>query len=195
MRHRLSLRRAAQAITGGLCLFVLACSGDKGPTGPGLPDDDPGPVLPTPDPAPEPQPGPGPGPDPQQPGWQFPGAYQLTSINQSTPGQLVTIANAAGQVIGLYRFRPTTTLTLAADGTFALSLAYSDDKTEFVLEDEGTYAWQTVEGGILIQFSSAVYGDVFRGAAAPDLSAAFDYDFDGDGQAETRFGFQQLGGD
>lgn len=39
-----------------------------------------------------------------------------------------------------------------------------------------------------------VYGDEFDGAAAPDLSAAIHYDFDGDGRADTRFGFQKVTG-
>jgi hypothetical protein len=48
--------------------------------------------------------------------------------------------------------------------------------------------------GIWLDFTSELYGDEFDGAAAPDGSAAINYDFDGDGQAETRFLFQQVMG-
>jgi hypothetical protein len=141
---------------------------------------------------PSPEPGPGPGPD--QPGWNAFATYTLTQIDDGQPGQLVTLANPDGIVIGLYRFHPTTTLTLNADGTYSLTLEYTDDKVEFLLTDEGRFTWQPVEGGILLQMSSATFGDAFLAAASPDLSAAIDYDFDGDGSIDTRFGFVQVGG-
>jgi hypothetical protein len=46
----------------------------------------------------------------------------------------------------------------------------------------------------VLSFESDSWGDSFLGAAAHDGSAAIDYDFDGDGQADTRFEFQQVTG-
>ena len=42
-----------------------------------------------------------------------------------------------------------------------------------------------------LAFTSAVYGDAFEGRAREGL-VAIKYDFDGDGQADTFFGFQKL---
>jgi hypothetical protein len=193
MTRHFSFRRAAHGLTAALCTILVACSGGRDATGPDLPDDEPGPkpVIP----------GPGdPGPDPVDPGptppgdWHAAGTYTLTSINQSTPGQLVTLANPGGIVIGLYRFSANTTLVIDPMGGWSLSFEYSDDKTTFQMGDEGEFKWHGIDGGIWLDFSSGVYGDEFDGAAAPDGSAAIDYDFDGDGQAETRFGFQKTGG-
>jgi hypothetical protein len=60
--------------------------------------------------------------------------------------------------------------------------------------DQGEYKWRGVDGGVRLDFTSELYGDEFVGVAAPDGSAAIDYDFDGDGQAETRFLFQKVTG-
>jgi hypothetical protein len=204
MTRRFSFRRAAQSLTAAVCTILVACSGGRDSTGPDLPDDEPGPgpVVPGPgpvDPGPGPaDPGPGPGPvdpGPGQPGeWQAAGIYTLTMINQSTPGQLVTLANPDGSVVGLLRFSAGTTLVIDPVGGWSLSFEYTDDKTDFQMGDKGEYKWHGVEGGIWLDFTSELYGDEFDGAAAPDGSAAINYDFDGDGTAETRFVFQQVTG-
>jgi hypothetical protein len=41
-------------------------------------------------------------------------------------------------------------------------------------------------------FSSGIYGDSFQGISV-DGVIMISYDFDGDGQAETSFGFQRIG--
>lgn len=200
MSRRFPFHRAGHGLVGALCLVLLACSGagDATAPDPGPPGNPPGPVEPGPvEPGPvEPGPvEPGPvEPGPQQPDWQAAGSYVLTSINQSTPGQLVTLANPDGVVIGLYRFLPSTTLVLDPMGGYSLSIEYSDDKGTFILADEGEFKWSGADVGVLLSFQSATFGDAFDGAAAPDGSAAFRYDFDGDGRAETVFGFQQVTG-
>jgi hypothetical protein len=207
MHRRFSFHRAAHGLAGALCIVLLACSGGKDVTGPGLPDDDPppGPVDPGPgDPGPV-DPGPGdpgpvdPGPGPVNPGPTQPGiiagTYTLTQINNSTPGQTVTVANPDGQVIGLYRFQASTTLILDPLGGYSLSIEYQDEKGDYSITDVGEYKWTGTDGGVVqLSFSSATWGDAFEGAAATDGSAAFRYDFDGDGQADTVFGFQQVTG-
>ena len=143
----------------------------------------------------------GPGPEPQEPGMPVPGtpdpspgvqgSYVLEQINQSRPGQLVTIANPDGRVIGLYRFEATT-LTLDALQTFALELRYTDDKTPYGIDDEGEFkqAGPLSQGALPLTFSSAVYEDSFTGVVLEDI-VAIKYDFDGDGRADTSFGFRR----
>ena len=94
-----------------LALALAGCSGSSGDA-----------MSPNPEP-PEHDPGP---PAPTQGGVQ--GSYVLEQINGSRLGQLVTISNPDGEVIGLYRFQPT---TLLMDGlqNFTLELRYSDDQT------------------------------------------------------------------
>ncbi|HEX6105954.1 MAG TPA: hypothetical protein VFZ26_10235, partial [Gemmatimonadales bacterium] len=114
-------------------------------------------------------------------------------INQSTPGQLVTIANPDGNVIGLYRFDASTTLVLHPLQTWTLEIRYSDDKDSYVIADEGEFSWVATEEKVELTFESAVYGDVFPGLAL-DGAAAIRYDMDGDGELDTTFGFQQITG-
>lgn len=170
------LRLAALA----LAVLLGGCSGGRG--GPTEPDPTPpgqGPLPPVPaPPAPEPQPG-------------VQGTYVLERINESEPGQLVTIANPDGLIIGLYRFEATT-LTLDPLGTFALGLRFTDDKTPFAIDDAGEYkqAGVPVEGGLALTFRSDVWGDSFTGVVQQEFMA-IEYDFDGDGRHDTRFGFRR----
>jgi hypothetical protein len=170
-----------------LAVALAACSGGSNdPTGPGP---GPGPEQPGPEPG---VPGPG-TPAPEEPA-QSPGVqgnYVLERINQSEPGQLVTIANPDGLVIGLYRFEATV-LTMDALQTFALALRYTDDKTQFVLDDAGEFkqAGPISQGALPLTFSSDVYGDAFTGVALEDI-VTINYDFDGDGQLDTSFAFRR----
>jgi hypothetical protein len=140
--------------------------------------------------------GPDPEPPTQDPGTPAPnpgvqGRYVLEQINSSAPGQLVTIANPDGAVIGLYRFEATA-LTLDALQTFELGLRYSDDKTPFALDDAGDFvpAGPVSEGALPLTFRSAVYGDSFTGVVLGEI-VAIKYDFDGDGRPDTSFGFRR----
>lgn len=140
-------------------------------------------------PNPEP-PGQAPGdPPPVQGGVQ--GTYVLEQINDSKPGQLVTISNPDGTVIGLYRFEATT-LTLDALQTFDLSLRFTDDKSPFQLDDAGDFkpAGPANQGALPFTFHSNTYGDSFTGVVLQD-EVAIKYDLDGDGQPETSFGFRR----
>jgi hypothetical protein len=170
--------RAARGIVLALGLALAACSGSGGDA-----------TAPDPEP-PAHQPGtPDPGTPAPSAGVQ--GSYVLAQINSSEPGQLVTIANPDGTVIGLYRFEATT-LTLDALQTFELGLRYTDDKTPSGIDDEGEFqqAGPVSEGALPLTFSSAVYGDSFTGVVLGDI-IAIKYDFDGDGEAETTFGFRR----
>lgn len=194
MLRRLPLRRAVHRLTGALCLFLLACSGGGNPTGPGG-DDPMDPVEPGP---PHPFPNdPGPNdPGPTQPGRIIAGSYQLTLINgESTPGQMVSVANPDGILIGLYRFQATTTLILDPLGAYSLSIEYSDDKASYRLDDAGAYKWSGATNGVTLVLTSETWGDVFEGAAAQNGAAAIWYDFDGDGRTDTQFEFQKVAGD
>jgi hypothetical protein len=175
-------RRAFLALGCALALALAACSGGGGDAT--APEPDPAPH----DPGPAPHdPGPAPGPET---GVQ--GGYVLARINDSDPGQLVTIANPDGTVIGLYRFDAATTLTLDPLQTFTLELHYSDDKSAFGFDDHGEFKSPgAVEGTLALTFYSDDYGDQFSGIAV-DGTVAIQYDFDGDGQAETTFGFQRI---
>jgi hypothetical protein len=174
-----------------LALTLLGCSGGGGdataPDNP--PGQEPGPAPgPTPDPAPDPQ--------PQDPGQNtgIAGTYTLVQINNSKPGQLVTIANPDGTVIGLYRFDAATQLNLDALQTFDMNLKFTDDKSQFELSDEGEFKQAGSAGGSLaLTFTSATYDDAFS-AIATDGVVAINYDLDGDGQADTVFAFQRVAG-
>ena len=144
--------RPAHALTGALCLVLLACSGGKDASGPNPPTDEPGSIT---------------------------GAYVLARINDSEPGQMVTLANPDGTVIGLYRFHENSQLELADDLTWTLSLEF---------EDEGQF---TREAGDDLEFNSAVFEDVFRGTAKEGV-AAIRYDLDGDGESDTIFAFTRV---
>jgi hypothetical protein len=167
-----------------LALALAGCSGgSRGSTGPDLPEPPaPGPQPPTQEPPPAPAP---------QPGVQ--GTYVLAQINQSQAGQLVTIANPDGLVIGLYRFEATT-MSMDALQTFAFSLSYTDDKSQLSLDDAGEFKQAgpiSQEGALPLTFYSDVYGDQFTGVVLNGI-VAIKYDFDGDGELDTSFGFQRV---
>ena len=124
------------------------------------------------------------------------GSYVLQQINGSELGQLVTISNPDGTVIGLYRFQPT---TLIMDGlqNFTLELRYSDDKTPDGIDDEGNFKQSGPadrDGTLPLTFTSDTYGDRFIGIALGN-TVAIEYDFDGDGQLDTSFEFRLVPGD
>jgi hypothetical protein len=175
----------------GLALALTACSGgSRDATGPDLPEP-PAEPLPQPQPQPPPAQDPGPPAPAPQPGVQ--GSYVLERINESEPGQLVTIANPDGLVIGLYRF-DATTMSMDALQTFALSLSYTDDKTQFSLDDAGEFKQAgpiSQEGALPLTFYSDTYGDQFTGVVLQGM-VAIKYDFDGDGQLDTSFGFRRV---
>ncbi len=163
-----------------LALMLAACSGEGGePAGPG--------PLPLPH-----QPGePG---GPAEPGDPHPGvqgSYVLAQINESQPGQLVSIANPDGILIGLYRFEATT-LTLDPLQTFVMTLRFTDDKTTFAIEDAGEFkqAGPGAGGALPLTFNSDVYGDSFTGIVLEDV-VTIQYDFDGDGRLDTSFAFRR----
>jgi hypothetical protein len=166
-------RQAFMAIGCALGLVLTACSGKGGNvTGP---DEDP---------------------TPQQPGTGNdgvpPGSYVLERINGSAPGQLVSIANPDGKVIGLYRFEATT-LDLDAEEAFNLELRYTDDKAQFGIDDHGAFEQAgpaSQDGALPLTFTSAIYGDAFTAVVLGDF-VALKYDFDGDGQMDTSLGFRR----
>ena len=181
MRRTLVTRRLALAVSYAIGLTLAACSGSDhhDPTGP-----DPEPI---PDPAPTPVPDPIPAP----PGG-IQGTYQLERVNDGNPGQLITIANPDGTVIGLYRFNGST-IALDALQTFSLHLNYTDDKSQYELMDEGEFkqAGPIQNQALPLTFYSGTYGDRFS-AVATDGFVLIHYDFDGDGQLETEFGFRRV---
>jgi hypothetical protein len=142
------------------------------------------------------------GPDPEPPGEEpgtpapapgVQGSYVLAQINASKPGQLVTIANPDGLVIGLYRFEATT-MTLDPLQRFELALRFTDDKTPFAIDDAGEFKQAgpiSQEGALPLTFYSDVYGDQFTGVVLNSV-VAIKYDFDGDGQLDTSFGFRRI---
>jgi hypothetical protein len=180
---RLSSRRPYAALACAFGLALFGCSGgSKGPTGPNDPQDppvqDPPPAHP---------------PDQQDQG--IVGTYTLAKINDSDPGKMVTISNPDGNVIGLYRFDQASELTLDALGAFTLNLRYSDDKGEYGLPDEGEFKWVGGDPNVLsLSFTSTIYDDHFTAIAATNGVVSIQYDFDGDGQLDTVFGFVRVGG-
>jgi hypothetical protein len=175
-------RRALYVVVCSVEFILAACSGGGGDaTAP-----DPGP------PAQDPPPGPQqPPPEQQNPG--VAGRYVLTQINNSQPGQMVTISNPDGNVIGIYRFDAATELTLDALQTFDLRIRYQDEKGEYGIDDQGEFKQAgQAQAALALTFTSAIYGDAFSGIVT-DGVVAIKYDFDGDGQADTVFGFQRVG--
>jgi hypothetical protein len=165
-----------------LALAVAGCSGGSRDLAGPDPDPPAGPGIPGPG---DPEPG-----DPEpNPGVQ--GVYVLERINESQPGQLVTTANPDGQIIGLYRFEATA-LTMTALQEFELVIRYTDDKTDFGLEDNGEFkqAGPVSDGALPLRFDSSVYGDSFTGVVLEDI-VAIQYDFDGDGRHDTSFAFRR----
>ena len=162
----------AKVVALAFALGLAGCGGSSGPAGPdqGPPINDPGTVDPT---------------------LAIPGSYVLEQINDSKPGELVTLANPDGKVIALYRFEATT-LTLDVFKAFTLSLRYTDDKGQYGIDDQGDFEQAgpvTQQNALPLTFSSAKYGDSFTGVAQGGI-VAIEYDFDGDGQADTKFGFR-----
>ena len=192
MRRIFVSRRLALTLGYAIGLTLAACSGGRNDItapDPGTPIPDPAPV-----PDPTPMPGPTPAPEPQpQPQGGIQGSYQLERINQSEPGQLVTLANGDGTVIGLYRFEGAT-LDIDALQTFTMHISYTDDKAEYLLMDQGEYkgAGPAQNGSLPLTFYSDTYGDMFA-AVAVDGFVLIHYDFDGDGEPETEFGFRRVG--
>ncbi len=175
--------RRLVSLAASLALALTACSG--GTSGPTAPDEPP---IPDPAPAPHPQ------PDPPPQGGGITGTYGLIQINGSTPGQMVSVANPDGILIGLYRFDAITRLVLDPLQTFSLDIRYRDDKGEYQLPDEGEFKGATpTDQGLGLTFYSATYGDQFT-AVASDGLIAISYDFDGDGRLDTVFLFERLGG-
>jgi hypothetical protein len=173
---RSGFRRPAHALTGALSLVLLACSGGKDATGP-----NPGP----PDP-PEP---PRDNPEPPQPSPSLTGAYVLVRINDSDPGQMVTLANPGGEVIGLYRFHENSVLGLTDDQTWTLSLKFEDERNDHQIQDEGRFRREGEE----LQFESTTFGDAFVGTARVELGVVgIQYDLDGNGQPDTVFLFARI---
>jgi len=183
-RRRVGLHTAA-----ALALVLLVACGDGDANGPSAPDTPHGwiPAPPQPDPQPAPPPADQPPPPDQPVVDDFIGAYTLARVNDGFPGQLSTVANDDGTLVGLYRFGDSSTLTLEADGTWSMSLQYSDDKGDFVLDDEGAF---TQAAGQLL-FQSAVFGDQFRGEGQP-IAVAIAYDLDGNGEADVILGFARV---
>jgi hypothetical protein len=179
----------AKILALALALALAGCSGgSRDATGPDPEPPTQGPLPPTPDPQPPTQEPPAPAPNPG-----VHGTYVLAQINQSQPGQLVTIANPDGVVIGLYRFEATT-MSMDALQTFALSLSYTDDKAQFSLDDAGEFKQAgpiSQEGALPLTFYSDTYGDQFTGVVLDGI-VAIKYDFDGDGELDTSFGFQRV---
>jgi hypothetical protein len=169
--------RCGSALALALALTLAGCSGGGDATAP-----DPEPPVQEPGTPPQ-----GPGTPAPNPGVQ--GSYVLEQINNSQPGQLVTIANPDGLVIGLYRFEATT-LTLDALQIFELGLRYTDDKTQYGIDGEFKQAGPVSEDALPLTFNSAVYGDSFTGVVLEDI-VAIKYDFDGDGQPDTSFAFRR----
>lgn len=168
MHHgfRSRIRSIAQGSTAFLLLTLLACSGGGDATGPGAPP----PVDPP-------------------PADDISGTYVLAFINNGNPGQMLTLTNRDGTVIGLYRFDPRSELQLNADRTWTLSISYEDNGRNQYLEDEGTFDPADPKN---IVFHSDRFGDQFLGGAVRGV-AAIGYDFNGDGQKDTIFGFGRLG--
>lgn len=184
MYHRVAsrLRRAATLPLLALSLALPACSGGGDATGPTPEAPHQPPPPPPPPPAPE-------IPEPPQP--VIAGTYRLVLINESQPGQMVSIANPDGILIGLYRFQESTTLALSPMQTWTLEIHYSDDKSGYLIADHGEFAWSGDDSGVALTFESAAFGDVFAGKGR-DGVIAIRYDMDGDGRLDTTFGFEQV---
>jgi hypothetical protein len=122
------------------------------------------------------------------------GNYVLERINGSAPGQLVTLTNPNGQVIGLLRFDAASTLELDRKQAFHLALRYTDDKEQQGIDDNGRYdpaGPVSQDGWLPLTLSSAFYSDVFTAISQSNI-VAIRYDFDGDGQLDTSFGFKRV---
>lgn len=186
-------RRAAYGLAGALCAALLACSGASGgPTAPDAPPDDGPPApLPAPHPAPPEVEPPDHVPGPPQPIENvISGTYVLARINDSEPGQTVTLTNPDGTVIGLYRFHQNTTLGLTERQTWSLSVHFQDEAESHDLEDQGTFKrfGANLEE---LSFSSDTFGDLFPGRAQNAVAAIY-YDIDGNGQGDTYLVFVRI---
>ena len=84
-------------------------------------------------------------------------------------------------------------LTVDAENHFTITFSYTDDKSELGYEDQGQILEVGETGGsTALLFGSVVYHDQFQGIAV-DGVIMFSYDFDGDGNTDTSFGFQRIG--
>lgn len=174
------------------CVLVLAACGGSDPTapGPGATAQNPPPGQSQPPSTPA-QPPSSPTPPPVVTADSLAGTYVLTRINDSKPGQMVTLANPDGRVIALYRFDASTQLRLDVPEHFDLDIRFSDDKGQYAFHDTGRYQAATPPASQLgLTFTSAVNGEKFTGAA-DDSSVGIAYDTDGDGSLDTFFFFQR----
>jgi hypothetical protein len=205
MSWLLTLRRrrvGLQSIAALALALLLGCSGgDPSGPSPDVPNGPPAgpPTHPQPNPPPPadqpplppapppPSPHQPPAPPDQPPADDYAGVYVLTRVNDGFPGQLTMVANPDGSVVGLYRFAEGSTLALRPDGTWSMSLDYSDDKVNFVIDDAGQF---TENAGDLL-FASTVFGDQFLGSGQPG-AVAIGYDLDGDGGTDLILGFARL---
>ena len=74
------------------------------------------------------------------------------------------------------------------------SSATRTTRRRYGIDDEGEFkqAGPVADGALPLTFSSAIYGDAFTGVVLGDI-VAIKYDFDGDGQLDTSFGFRRAG--
>ena len=187
MDQRIRRPERARPLGCALGLVLAGCSGKGGDTT--APDPDPAAARAGTGAQHDPDPAPGPTPDPTR---GRPGQLRPEQINNSQPGQLVTIANPDGTVIGLYRFD-------AADD--AGHGRASDLRPPAPLH--GRQGAVRAAGRGRVQAGRPRVGgrtpshvhlghldDAFTGVVLGDI-VAIKYDFDGDGEAETSFGFQR----
>ena len=184
------LDRAVHGITGALCIAALACGGGADAVGPHAPGDqlpgDPG------DPGNPGNPGTPQIPDNPNPAPPVAGGYTIGLINSSNPGQNVLLANPNGGAIGLYRFLETSTLVLDPLGGYTLTFEFADDTHSYTIHDQG--GWKAgnpgQDGSIDLSFKSDTYDDEFPGLTR-NGRLEIQYDFDGDGNIDTLFGFER----
>jgi hypothetical protein len=200
MAHRVNSLSRPVSYALACALGLLACGGGGGgdatapepaPPTQEPPAQQPPPQQPPPQQPPPTQPPPT-QPPPTQPG--VVGSYVLVQINNSQPGQMVTLSNPDGNVIGIYRFDASSVLSLDALQTFELQLDFSDEKGQYGIHDQGEFKLAgQAENVLAFTFTSADYNDEFS-AIYTDNVVAIKYDTDADGQADTMFAFQRVGG-
>jgi hypothetical protein len=176
--------RTVHGVTAALCIAALACGGGADAVGPHGPGDQPG------DPGNPGNPGTPQIPDNPNPAPPVAGGYTIGLINSSNPGQNVLLANPDGSAIGLYRFLETSTLTLDPLGGYTLTFEFAEDTHSYTVHDQGGWKGgnQGPDGTIELSFKSQTYGDEFPGITR-NGRVEIQYDFDGDGNIDTLFGF------
>jgi hypothetical protein len=131
-------------------------------------------------------------PDNPNPAPPVAGGYTIGLINSSNPGQNVLLANPNGGAIGLYRFLETSTLVLDPLGGYTLTFEFADDTHSYTIHDQG--GWKAgnpgQDGSIDLSFKSDTYDDEFPGLTR-NGRLEIQYDFDGDGNIDTLFGFER----